>query len=155
MPLPTIASFTVDHDTLTPGVYISRTDGDLVTLDLRLVKPNTPPYLQPAAVHSFEHLFATYARNSRFGDRVVYFGPMGCRTGYYLVVRDLESEYALALVKEAAAFVAEFPTMHMPLPGNRRKECGNYRSHNVKQAAADAARFYEAIKDRTVEDMRY
>lgn len=82
-----IASFTVDHDKLLPGMYLSRKDGDVATYDLRFVKPNTPPFLEVPAIHTIEHLFATYARNSPLKDGVIYFGPMGCRTGFYFLVR--------------------------------------------------------------------
>ena len=78
-----IASFCVDHTKLVPGIYISRIDGDIATYDIRMRKPNTPPFLSNPVLHSFEHLFATIARNSEYGGRVIYFGPMGCRTGCY------------------------------------------------------------------------
>ena len=80
-----IASFAVDHNKLLPGMYLSRRDGDVATYDLRFVKPNTPPYLEPPAGHTIEHLFATYVRNSPLKDGVIYFGPMGCRTGFYFL----------------------------------------------------------------------
>ena len=92
-----IASFTINHNTLMPGVYISRIDGDITTYDMRFVKPNTPPYLPNPVMHTIEHLFATYARNSKFADNVIYFGPMGCRTGFYFLVRDMSEEDALQL----------------------------------------------------------
>ena len=77
-----IASFQVDHTTLLPGMYVSRVDGDVTTFDLLFVRPNTPPFLEVPAIHTIEHLFATYARNSVWKDQVIYFGPMGCRTGF-------------------------------------------------------------------------
>lgn len=76
-----IASFEVDHTCLLPGMYLSRQDGNVVTYDLRFIRPNTPPFLPSAVMHTIEHIFATYVRNSRFGENIVYFGPMGCRTG--------------------------------------------------------------------------
>ena len=82
--LKKIASFTINHDTLTPGMYVSRIDGDVVTYDLRMKVPNAGDYLSNGALHTFEHLFATYARNSALSDSVIYVGPMGCRTGFYL-----------------------------------------------------------------------
>ena len=81
-----IASFCVDHTKLEPGIYISRIDGDIATYDIRMRKPNTPPFLSNPVLHSFEHLFATIARNSEYGGRVIYFGPMGCRTGFYMLL---------------------------------------------------------------------
>ena len=83
-----IASFEVDHDILTKGMYLSRKDGDVVTYDIRMKVPNAGDYLSDGAMHTFEHLFATYARNSAYSDQVVYVGPMGCRTGFYFLVRD-------------------------------------------------------------------
>ena len=88
-----IASFCVDHTKLEPGIYISRIDGDIATYDIRMRKPNTPPFLSNPVLHSFEHLFATIARNSEYGGRVIYFGPMGCRTGCYFLVRNMAVSY--------------------------------------------------------------
>lgn len=102
-----IASFTINHNTLMPGVYISRIDGDITTYDMRFVKPNTPPYLPNPVMHTIEHLFATYARNSKFADNVIYFGPMGCRTGFYFLVRDMSNEDALQLIKDTIKQCAE------------------------------------------------
>ena len=82
-----IASFEVNHDKLKPGMYTSRIDGDITTYDIRMVYPNAGTYIQPAAGHTFEHLFATYARNSKFADQIIYCGPMGCQTGFYFLVR--------------------------------------------------------------------
>ena len=104
-----IASFTVNHDTLQKGMYISRIDGDVVTYDIRMKRPNMGDYLTNGALHTFEHLFATYARNTALADSVIYIGPMGCRTGFYFLVRDTVShEEALNLVKESFAFVRDF-----------------------------------------------
>ena len=85
-----IASFEVNHDKLKPGMYTSRIDGDITTYDIRMVYPNAGTYIEPAAGHTFEHLFATYARNSRFADSIIYCGPMGCQTGFYFLVRDMK-----------------------------------------------------------------
>ncbi len=86
--MKTIASFTVNHDLLEKGMYVSRIDGDVVTYDVRMKKPNMGDYLPTPAMHTFEHLLATYARNSEHADSVIYVGPMGCRTGFYLLLRD-------------------------------------------------------------------
>ena len=86
-----IASFTVNHDRLEKGMYVSRTDGDVITYDIRMKKPNGGDYLGNRELHTFEHLFATYARNSEYGSQVIYVGPMGCRTGFYLLLRDAVS----------------------------------------------------------------
>ena len=94
-----IASFTVDHTKLQKGMYTSRIDGDVVTYDIRMKRPNQGDYLSCGAMHTFEHLFATYARNSRYKDGVIYVGPMGCRTGFYLLVRGLTQQEAIDLVR--------------------------------------------------------
>ena len=104
-----IQSFTVNHDILEKGMYVSRIDGDVVTYDIRMKKPNGGDYLPVPAMHTIEHLFATYARNSACSDQVLYVGPMGCRTGFYLLLRDSVSrEQAIALVKNSMRFIADF-----------------------------------------------
>ncbi len=140
-----IASFAINHDALTPGMYISRVDGEDITYDLRLKTPNQGDYLDQAALHTLEHLIATYARSSDRSDEVVYFGPMGCRTGFYLILRDTVSrEDALELVREAFAFAAGFEG---EIPGARRRECGNYLEHNLPLARREAAA-YQAVLER-------
>ena len=104
-----IASFTVNHDVLKKGMYISRIDGDIVTYDVRMKLPNGGDYLENAAMHTFEHLFATYARNTKYADNIIYVGPMGCRTGFYLLVRDaISHKDAISLMKETFDFVSKF-----------------------------------------------
>lgn len=133
-----IASFSVDHDKLNKGMYVSRIDGDVITYDIRMKKPNGGDYLSNGAMHTFEHLFATYARNSRFANSVIYVGPMGCRTGFYLLMRnDVSIEDTIALVKESFAFIKGFEGK---IPGSEKKECGNYLEHDLcgaKETAAD------------------
>ena len=151
--MKTIASFTVDHDILEKGMYISRIDRNCITYDVRMKKPNQGDYLSTGGMHSIEHLFATYARNSRFTDSVIYVGPMGCRTGFYLVVYDdMSHEDAIALVKESMAFIRDFEG---EMPGGKRKECGNYLDHNVPEAKKVAADMLEVLKDWTVNDLKY
>ena len=147
-----IASFTVDHDVLEKGMYVSRIDGDVVTYDLRFVKPNTPPFLENAALHSLEHLFATYARNSKFADNVIYFGPMGCRTGFYLIVRDLSNKDTIDLVRDTLTKGINHEGI---LPGAERKECGNYLDHDVEGAKKLMKDYLDVIKDWTIYDVRY
>ena len=118
-----IASFEVNHDLLTPGMYTSRIDGDITTYDVRMVTPNGGVYLEPAASHTFEHLFATYVRNSDFADQIIYAGPMGCQTGFYFLVRDMKPSDAIRLVQETMDFVVDFTG---DVPGVSRSECGNY-----------------------------
>ena len=147
-----IASFQIDHDVLTPGMYISRIDGDVVTYDLRFVRPNTPPFLENGGMHTLEHLFATYVRSSLLEDHIVYFGPMGCRTGFYFLTRGLPHEQAIALTQEALNFIAAYGDA---VPGATREECGNYREHDLPKARGYAASLAKAIESWTVEDLTY
>lgn len=151
--MKTIASFTVDHDKLEKGMYVSRIDGDVVTYDIRMKKPNQGDYLSNGALHSFEHLFATYARNSALGEQVIYVGPMGCRTGFYLLLRDAVSrEAALELVRESFRFVRDFEGV---IPGSQRWECGNYREHDLPGAKAVAEDMLRVLEGWTAEKMDY
>ena len=147
-----IASFEINHDTLTEGVYLSREDGDVRTWDIRFVRPNTPPFLEMPAVHTIEHLFATFVRNSAFSNNIIYFGPMGCRTGFYFLTRDMDDAEVLALVKETLRFVADFEG---DIPGASAVECGNWKEHDLATAKAYAARMCEVLAPKTVADMRY
>ena len=148
-----IASFNVNHDTLEKGMYVSRIDGDVVTYDIRMKKPNGGDYLCMSAAHTLEHLFATYARNSDVGDKVVYVGPMGCRTGFYLLVRDTISHTrAIALVQESMAFAKDFEG---EIPGNKKEECGNYLDHDLAGAKAIAADMCEVLKCWQEQDLQY
>ena len=148
-----IASFTVNHDTLEKGMYISRIDGDAVTYDIRMKKPNGGDYLANGALHTFEHLFATYARNSELSDSVIYVGPMGCRTGFYLILRDSVShERAIALVQESFRFVSEFEG---EIPGAKRQECGNYMEHDLDGAKEAAQDMLAVLSGYTPEMLKY
>ena len=143
-----IASFTVDHLSLMPGVYVSRVDIDpasgttVTTFDLRLTAPNREPVMNTAECHTIEHLGATFLRNHpQWAPRVVYFGPMGCRTGFYLVVfGQVSSQEILPLVRELFAFVRDFSG---EIPGARPEECGNYLDQNLSMAQWLAARYLE------------
>ena len=151
--MKTIASFTVDHDKLEKGMYISRVDGDVITYDIRMVKPNGGVYLPNPAMHTFEHLFATYARNSAFSDQIIYVGPMGCRTGFYFLTRDaMSGEQAIALVRECFAFIAAFEGK---IPGSERKECGNYLEHDLPGAKAVAADMCQVLEHWTEPMLQY
>lgn len=147
-----IKSFEVDHTKIDKGMYISRVDADIVTYDIRMVKPNTPPYLDHDGLHTFEHLFATYARNSQVGDRVVYVGPMGCRTGFYLLTRGLSHEDAICLVQDSFQFIAEFTG---DIPGATAVECGNYLDHDLAKAKNYAKDMLQVLKGYTPEDLAY
>ena len=140
--MKTIASFRINHDTLTPGLYTSRVDGDVVTYDLRFVYPNTPPFLDVAAMHTIEHLFATYVRNSEIGSRVIYFGPMGCQTGFYLLVRNADNNETLATVRSVLEkIIAHEGTV----PGATRPECGNYKNLDLASAKTEAERYLAVL----------
>ena len=152
-----IASFTIDHLKLLPGVYVSRKDkvGQQVitTFDIRMTRPNFEPVLNTAEVHTIEHLGATFLRNdSEFKDKTIYFGPMGCRTGFYFLTRSLSDNYSINLIKEAFQFIADYWGV---IPGASPKECGNCLDHNLPQAKEEAKAFLEIIKDWTKEDLKY
>lgn len=148
-----IASFTINHDTLVPGMYVSRVDGDCVTYDLRLKYPNRGDYLAQKPLHTLEHLVATYVRSSPWSDSVVYFGPMGCRTGFYLILRDSVShEQAIGLVKEAFAFSVAFEG---DIPGAKKIECGNYLEHDLPAARAEAAAYLDVLAHCTPDTLTY
>ena len=148
-----IASFTIDHDLLEKGMYVSRVDGDVITYDIRMKKPNQGDYLSNGALHTLEHLFATYARNSRYAQDVVYVGPMGCRTGFYFLLRDAVSKQeALELVRESFRFIVNFEG---EIPGSKRRECGNYLEHDLPGAKAVAADMLEVLKNWNEGRMQY
>ena len=147
-----IASFCVDHTKLESGMYLSRQDGDVMTWDVRMKKPNAGEYLSTGSAHTIEHLFATYARNSAVSDGVIYVGPMGCRTGFYLLTRGLTDAEALALVLDSYRFVASFEG---DIPGASEVECGNYRDMDLEAARRDAAAYVAVLETLTDKDMRY
>lgn len=147
-----IKSFQINHDTLAEGLYISRTDGDVVTYDLRFVRPNTPPFLETAAMHTIEHLFATYVRSSIYEDKIVYFGPMGCRTGFYFLTRGMTHDEVICLTKETLSFIADFTGA---IPGATKIECGNYLEHDLETARKYAAVQADILRDWTIERLQY
>ena len=153
-----IASFTIDHIKLLPGLYVSRKDHigaeTVTTFDIRMTKPNGEPVMNTAEVHTIEHLAATFLRNHpQYGDKTVYFGPMGCRTGFYLLLRDVVSrEQALELVRESFRFVRDFEGV---IPGSQRWECGNYREHDLPGAKAVAEDMLRVLDGWTAGKMDY
>lgn len=148
----TIASFMVDHENLVEGMYTSRIDGDITTYDIRMTKPNNGVYLSNDAIHTFEHLFATFARNSRFEKSIIYVGPMGCRTGFYLLVRDLSPDDTISLVQESMDFIASYDGK---IPGRSAIECGNYIEHNLRGAKLIASKMQTILKGWTVGQLEY
>lgn len=151
--MKTIASFQVNHDLLDKGMYISRIDGDVVTYDIRMKKPNGGDYLSNASLHTFEHLFATYARNSERSDEVVYVGPMGCRTGFYILIRDsVPYVQAIELVKSSFEYILNFDG---EILGSRRQECGNYREHDLQGAKETTADMLKVLEEWKITDLSY
>ena len=149
-----IASFQVDHNKLVPGLYLSRRDGKVTTFDLRFKKPNTGDLLSNAEMHSVEHIIATLLRNSPQKDAVVYFGPMGCQTGFYFLFdgEQLTDGEALDLLKAVFAAGADFSG---PMPGKSAVECGNYRNLEVSLAKEQCANYRDLIQDWTAEKLAY
>ena len=147
-----IASFTVDHRFIREWIYISRIDGDITTYDVRMRKPNTGDVMSNALMHSFEHLFATFMRNGTLKEDVIYVGPMGCQTGFYLLVRNAHHKTVLDEVKRVLSGIAEYTG---EMPGASEIECGNYRNLDVALAKAEALSFLEKIKDETENDLDY
>ena len=153
-----IASFTINHLTLLPGVYVSRKDavGDSVvtTFDLRITRPNAEPVMNTAEVHTIEHLAATFLRNhSEFGSRIVYFGPMGCRTGFYLLLAgDFEPADILPLLRELLTFIRDYKD---EVPGASAIACGNYLDMNLPMANYYGARYLGVLEHITDAQMTY
>lgn len=147
-----IASFCVDHTKLKRGMYLSRRDGDVDTWDIRMKVPNAGDYLSTGAAHAMEHLFATCARNSQYKDSVIYVGPMGCRTGFYLLTCGLTDTQALELTVACYRFMANFTG---DIPGASEIECGNYRDMDLPAAKAEAAAMLEVLEGWSAEKMRY
>ena len=143
-PIARITSFTINHDVLLPGLYVSRIDGDVTTYDMRHRRPNTGDLMDNATMHSLEHMFATFVRNSALSGNVIYFGPMGCRTGFYLLLAgDLTSEAILPLVTGCFKFIADYDG---EIPGASARDCGNYLDLNLPMAKFWASRYYELLR---------
>lgn len=141
--MKTIPSFQIDHNILTKGIYISRIDDDITTYDIRMREPNRETVMTNAAMHTIEHIFATYVRNTEFGDNIIYFGPMGCRTGFYLLLAgDYESKDIVPLMIELYEFIRDFKD---EVPGASPKDCGNYLDMNLGMANYLAARFLDNV----------
>lgn len=153
-----IASFTIDHLRLLPGLYVSRKDRigaeTVTTFDLRITQPNFEPVMNTAEVHAIEHLGATFLRNDpEWKDRVIYFGPMGCRTGFYLLLSgDLTSEEALPLVRRCFQFVRDYRD---EIPGACAKDCGNYLDMNLSMANYWGKRYADLLENITAEHLVY
>ncbi len=147
-----IASFEVDHTKLERGMYTSRIDGDVTTYDIRMRKPNSEPVMDNASIHTIEHLFATFVRNSEFSNEIIYFGPMGCRTGFYFLVRNVSPADAVKLTQNAFKFIADFDG---EIPGVSAAECGNYKDHSLAGAKAEAEKFLPVIENWNETKLKY
>lgn len=147
-PLKKIASFTIDHIKLQPGIYVSRKDHigteTITTFDLRMTSPNEEPVMNTAEVHTIEHLGATFLRNHpTFADKTIYFGPMGCRTGFYLLLAgDHKSREIVPLITEMFTFIRDF---HGEVPGASPKDCGNYLDMNLSMANYLAKKYLDEV----------
>ena len=150
-----IASFTIDHIKLQPGIYVSRKDKvgaeTLTTFDLRMTSPNEEPVMNTAEIHTIEHLAATFLRNhADWKERVIYFGPMGCRTGFYLILAgDLSSQDIVPLMQEMYHFIANFEGK---VPGASAKDCGNYLDMNLPMAKFVAHKYVTEVLDNISEN---
>jgi len=153
-----IASFQIDHLRLKPGLYVSRKDcfgtTEITTFDMRFKEPNKEPVMDQPALHTFEHLGATFFRSHKeWADRVVYFGPMGCRTGFYFILEgDLDPEDILALVREMLEWIIAFEGA---IPGAAAKECGNWQEQNLEMAKWEARRYAAILKKAGKENLNY
>lgn len=149
-----ITSFTIDHIKLVPGLYVSRKDmvGDypVTTFDIRMTKPNEEPVMNTAEMHTIEHLAATFLRNhAEYGTKTLYFGPMGCRTGFYLLLSgDYESKDIVPLMREMFAFIADFEG---EIPGAAAKDCGNYLDMNLPMAKYCARKYLKEVLEHITE----
>ena len=153
-----IPSFTIDHNQLLPGIYVSRKDNvgnDVVTtFDIRMKAPNREPALHPDALHTIEHLAATYLRNNEeWQDRIVYWGPMGCLTGNYLLMKgDMKSEEIVKLMIDTFEFVANYDGV---VPGTEPQDCGNYLLHDLPMARYEAKQYLKVLKNIKPENLNY
>lgn len=147
-----IKSFTINHDILVPGFYISRVDGDITTYDMRTRRPNMGDYMSDLTMHSVEHMFATYIRNSEIAEDVIYFGPMGCQTGFYLLVRNANDRHVFEITKHVLQQIVEHDG---PVFGASAVECGNYRNLDITAAKTECATYLEVLKQQTNMEFTY
>ena len=145
MEISKITSFTVDHRILDPGIYVSRVDGDITTYDLRMRKPNTGNLVDNATLHSIEHMFATYIRNSSIKDDVIYFGPMGCQTGCHLLIRNADNNKVLEVIKDVLDKIINHDG---EMFGCSEVECGNYRNLDVSLAKEEAKLYLNVLNSK-------
>jgi len=147
-----IESFKVDHRTIKVGVYISRVDNDITTYDMRTRKPNTDDVMDNLTMHTIEHMFATLIRNSQIADDIIYFGPMGCQTGFYLLVRNADNLAVIDTIKSVLLTILDY---NGDVFGASEVECGNYRTLDLASAKTECLNYYNAIKEISVENIKY
>ena len=147
-----IKSFQINHNILEPGFYISREDDNVITYDLRTRKPNAGDYMSNATMHSLEHMFATYARNSALSDKVIYFGPMGCQTGFYFLVKDMAPVEVFELTIEILEDIVAYEG---PVFGASAIECGNYANLDLSLAKEEAAKYLAVLNEWTNMEFSY
>ena len=140
-----IASFQVDHTKFSVGLYISRIDDDIVTYDVRMVKPNGGVYLETPSMHTIEHLFATYARNSEFGSNIVYVGPMGCLTGMYVIMAGIPGSYTVEAMRYFMLECLDWILEQEEVPATTPETCGNYLLHDLPMAKWECKRYKERL----------
>lgn len=146
-----ITSFKIDHNIHCPGFYLANITNNIYTYDLRFKWPNKGDYLTTAAAHTIEHLFATVVRNSEKKDSVVYFGPMGCMTGFYLLLSGITPDEALELTKKSLEQCLQIEEV----PGASKKECGNYLSHDLKSAKQQIAEYLKTLSTATPKNYKF
>ncbi len=147
-----IQSFRINHDVLEPGIYVSRIDGDITTYDLRTRKPNAGDYMDVVTMHSVEHMIATLIRNSAIASDIIYFGPMGCQTGFYLLVRNADNETVLAVLKDC---LRKTLAHEGPVFGASAAECGNYRCLSIAAAKMECRRYLTVLENLVNPDFKY
>ncbi len=152
-----VASFTIDHDRLLKGIYVSRKDHigkeTVTTFDVRIKRPNIEPPVEMAAMHTLEHLIAVYLRESKWSEEIVYVGPMGCRTGMYIIFKgDLKPADVLEPIRKAFEYVVDFQGK---VPATTSKECGNYLDHNLTFAKYESKIYLETLNNMKKENMVY
>ena len=142
----------INFNVLKHGIYISKINDDITTYDIRMKQPNKEPVLTNSAVHTIEHIIKKYLKSTEFNDNIIFFGPMGSRTGFYLITKSLSDKYSVELIKNAFEYLNDF---WGKIPNASVNECGNCLEHNLPQAKEEAKHFIEIIKDWTKDNLDY
>ncbi|MBR2134177.1 MAG: S-ribosylhomocysteine lyase [Eubacterium sp.] len=150
--MKTAPGLQIDHNILKKGIYISRIDDDITTYDIRMREPNREPVMTNAAIHTIEHLFEAYVRDTQFGENIIHFAPMGSRTGFSLITRSLSDSYCIKLIIETFQYIADY---WGTVPAASPKECANCVDHNLPQAKEEARAFLKVIENWTKDDLKY